>query len=362
MTDTSRLTSEETARYLQQLKLSNIGLQGQQKLKNARVLCVGAGGLGSSLLLYLAGAGVGTIGIIDSDFVELANLSRQILYQTEHVGQGKVHVAKQQLRALNPNVEIDTYDFRFELSNAKELVDKYDIIADCSDNFQTRYLINDTCCLLGKPYVFASISEFEGQCCFFLGYGGPCYRCLFPNFPDHSIPNCTQGGVVGVLPGLLGIIQATEILKWLLQDGKILTNRLLLINVMEMRFREVQLRQNPDCISCVKKEKIANLHRSEGCSDLISGMSPRELRELLESDGDFILVDVRSRQEHSQENIGGMLIPLPELAYRLNELDKTKMIVVYCHSGMRSIQAAGILIRNQFESVKYLVGGMTGWN
>jgi sulfur-carrier protein adenylyltransferase/sulfurtransferase len=349
MTDSTRLTSEETARYLQQLKLSNIGLEGQQKLKNARVLCVGTGGLGSSLLLYLAGAGVGTIGIIDSDFVELANLPRQILYQTEHVGQSKVHIAKQQLMALNPNVKIETYAFRFDLINAEELVGKYDIIADCSDNFQTRYLVNDTCCYLGKPYVFASISKFEGQCCFFLGNRGPCYRCLFPNFPDDYIPNCTQGGVVGVLPGLLGIIQATEILKWLLQDGKLLNNRLLLINIMEMKFREIQLQQNPDCVTCIRKEKITNLYHPEVCSDLISDMSSSELRELLESNSDFILLDVRSRQEHGQENIGGILIPLPELEYRLNELNKAKMIVDYCHSGMRSIQAAKILIRNQFK-------------
>lgn len=245
------ITPEEISRYSQQLKLPDVGLVGQAKLKNARVLCIGAGGLGSSLLLYLAAAGVGTIGIVDDDSVELSNLQRQVLYQTEHVGQKKAIIAKQQLMALNPHLNIDAYTERFHLENAAALINSYDIIADCSDNFPTRYLINDIRFSLKKPYVFASISQYKGQCSFFVAEKGPCFRCLFPSIsPLEMIPNCSEAGVLGVLPGLLGIIQATEILKWILKNSETMLGELLMIDILKMDFQKFHLSKNPKCRTC----------------------------------------------------------------------------------------------------------------
>lgn len=254
------LTGEERLRYAQQLNLSEIGTAGQQKLKSARVLCVGAGGLGSPLLLYLAAAGVGTIGIIDADHIELSNLHRQVLYQTADIGMSKAVLAQQQLLALNPQLSIHAYAESLSVSNAHTLIQAYDIVADCTDNFSTRYVINDICYSLNMPWVFASVAQFSGQCSVFLGASSACFRCLFPTIPAHNpFSNCNADGVIGVIPGLLGMIQATEILKWILKIGKLLVNRLLVIDSLNMDFQHYDLVKNPSCRLCMLRESIENL-------------------------------------------------------------------------------------------------------
>jgi molybdopterin/thiamine biosynthesis adenylyltransferase/rhodanese-related sulfurtransferase len=347
-------------RYKQQIKLENIGLLGQQKLKNARVLCIGAGGLAAPLLLYLAGAGVGKIGIIDDDIIQLDNLHRQIIFREHHINQKKVAIAHEQLLNLNHDITIKTYPEKFLLENAKSIVSQYDVVADCSDNFFTRYLINDICYELNKPYAYASVQEFNGQCTFFLGKKSACLRCLFPYIPSlHSIPNCESAGVLGVLPGLLGIIQATEIIKWILGIGDTLTERLLTVNALTMHFQDYFFAQNPECELCKKHLSLEKLSRPEQCKvvDISHSISIRELRSKLKNENIFLL-DVRNEAEHKQKNIGGKLIPLPELKYRMKELDKDKEIVIYCKSGVRSQKAWELLIENGFTQVKYLRDGL----
>lgn len=254
------LTLDEINRYTQQLKLEPIGLDGQLKLKNARVLCIGAGGLGSSVLLHLAATGVGTIGIIDNDIIELSNLQRQILYQNSHIGYQKALVAQQQLLNINPHIKVNTHTERFDIKNASELVLQYDIMVDCSDNFSTKYLINDICYHLHKPYVFASIHQYEGQCSLFVSREKPCFRCLYPSIPTMNMaPHCGEGGVLGVVPGLLGVIQATEIIKWILKIGNTLSGHLLSINILTMQFRTFEISQNPECLLCVLHQPLESL-------------------------------------------------------------------------------------------------------
>jgi len=259
------LTPDEFTRYSQQLKLDHIGLEGQLNLKKASVLCIGAGGLGSSVLLHLASAGIGTIGIIDNDAVELSNLQRQILYMTSHIGFKKATIAKQQLAALNPSIDIHAYTERFNINNASELIKQYDIIADCSDNFATRYLINDVCYYHNKPYVYAGVHQFKGQCSLFQGQKTPCFRCLYSSIPmQYSVPNCSDGGVLGVLPGLLGVIQATEIIKWLLTIGHSLAGHLLSIDSLDMQFLTYKIIQNTECALCVLNEPLELLTQPAG--------------------------------------------------------------------------------------------------
>ncbi len=361
------LTSHERERYAQQIKLSNIGLEGQTKLKGAKVLCIGAGGLGTPLLSYLVAAGVGTLGIVDDDVVELSNLHRQILYHDHHVGTRKVESMRQQLLSMNPNLNIEIYSSRFNLINAADLIQSYDIVADCSDNFSTRYLINASCFRIGKPYVFASISQFQGKCSTFLGRQGPCFQCLFPKPPeDDAIQNCEESGVLGVLPGLLGVIQATEIMKWILQQGDLLVGRVLVVDILPMQFREFQLQQHPDCDLCVHyrmmglfKNRDAFLRSSINMNEYT--ISVRELDQALKNNEEIQLIDVRTAEKHQAFNIGGKLIPLDELNGRLNELDPNKKIVTYCTSGGRSMRALQILLEAGFTSVKSLDGGMTAW-
>jgi len=348
------LTSDEINRYSAQLKLDQIGLNGQRHLKNARVLCVGAGGLGSPLLLYLAAAGVGTIGIIDADSVELSNLQRQILYQHRQVGQQKTLVAKKQLKKLNPYIKIITYNQRINQQNAKAIITEYDILADCTDNFPSKYLLHDHCFYLNKPYVFASVSQYAGQCSVFLGQQGPCLRCLFPKQPS-LMQDCSQTGVLGVLPGLFGIIQATEVIKLILKLGNLLVSRLLMIDILAMKFREYQITQNPDCECCVKN----NFHRIKEMPH--HTISAQELQQRLTDQQDIFLLDVRSPEEHQHYNFGGTLIPLSELPHRLAELNPNQTIVVYCHSGVRSLHAVQLLLRAQFKSVMNLEGGVVAW-
>jgi adenylyltransferase/sulfurtransferase len=355
------LTLDEMNRYAQQLKLDSIGLEGQLKLKNARVLCVGAGGLGSSLLLYLAAAGIGTIGIVDDEVIELSNLHRQILYQHSHIGNKKAIIAKQQLSLLNPSIDIYAYSERINLNNISELISQYDIVADCSDNFVTRYLINDACFYQNKPYVFASISEFTGQCSLFLGKQSPCFRCLFPYKPIMStVLDCNAGGVLGVLPGLFGVIQATEIIKWILKLGDTLAGYLLVVDILKMQFRKFHLTQSPECLCCVLQQPLAVVTQSETCSNG-HAISAKELCKKLEAQENILLLDVRTLKEHQTFNLGGILIPLAELSCRLVELDADQPIIVYCQSGKRSIQAVNVLMEANFNQVSYLQGGISAW-
>jgi molybdopterin/thiamine biosynthesis adenylyltransferase/rhodanese-related sulfurtransferase len=358
------LSTDELTRYAQQIKLDSIGLIGQEKLKNAKVLCVGLGGLGSPLLLYLAAAGVGTLGLIDDDKVELSNLQRQILYDSTQVGQEKTVAASAQLLALNPNLHVNTYTEKLSLSNATQLIGEYDLIADGSDNFYTRYLLHDVCFELKKPYVYASASQFQGYCSIF--NGSPCFRCVFPTPPAaHLIPNCSAGGVLGVLPGLLGMIQATEIIKWILNIGTALEKRLLMVDVLDMRFKEIQLTQNPDCALCVKHHDFNELTRPTTCDPAFDfedyAITAEALPAFLQG-SQVCFIDVRTEEEHQAQNMGGRCIPLAALPHRLNELDKHQSIVLYCQSGKRSLVALKLLLEAGFSSIKYLDGQLVWEN
>lgn len=355
------LSADEIIRYAQQIKLSEIGLEGQKKLKQARVLCIGLGGLGSPLLLYLAAAGVGKLGIIDHDQVELTNLHRQILYRTQDLNQSKAILAKQHLLALNPDIEVQAYPQKLTQNNVEALINQYDIIADGSDNFMTRYLIHDSCFKFNKPYVYASAGQFQGYCALFHANSeSPCLHCLFPKTTSDINVNCATDGVLGVLPGLLGILQATEIIKWIVKLGTGLAKRLLTVNLLTMSFKEIHLRKNPDCQLCVYREfvhePIPDIVSAETISLKDYAISAQQLIHLLQKNNTS-LVDVRSAAEHTDKNIGGQLIPLIELPDRLNELNLKHTIILYCHSGNRSLAAVKLLLAAGFTSVKYLQNG-----
>jgi sulfur-carrier protein adenylyltransferase/sulfurtransferase len=357
------LSADELIRYSQQIKLDEIRILGQEKLKNARVLCVGLGGLGSPLLLYLAAAGIGTLGIVDDDIVELSNLQRQILYRSSQVAHQKTVAAKAALLALNPSIQVNTYSEKLTENNAAKLISQYDIIADGSDNFYTRYLIHDVCFELDKPYVYASASQFQGYCSIFYGSKGPCFRCLFPMPPSSdTIPNCNTAGVLGVLPGMLGIIQAAEIIKWILKIGNSLAKRLLMVDLLKMTFKEIRLSQNPDCKLCVQHQSLSKLANPLNCQRHMNlkkhSITSVQLFELLQQNSHITLIDVRTPKEHQTQNIGGRLFPLTELPHRVNELDPNHNIILYCHSGKRSILALNIFLEAGFTSVKYLIGGI----
>jgi sulfur-carrier protein adenylyltransferase/sulfurtransferase len=358
------LKEDELIRYSQQINLDEIDVTGQEKLKNARVLCIGIGGLGSPLLFYLAAAGVGTLGIVDDDMVELSNLQRQILYSTNQISTPKVSSAKETLLDLNPAINVNTYYEKLSIENANKLIDQYDIIVDGTDNFYSRNLIHDTCFKLEKPYVYASANQFKGYCSIFSGKNNPCFRCLFPTPPnDNSIPNCNEGGVIGVLPGILGVIQATEVIKWILQIGKSLEKRLLIIDLLNMSFKEISISKNPDCKLCVHHEPFSMPDNSSTCENNINlkkyGITSEQMTFFLQQNSDAILIDVRSKKEHDLQNIGGELFPLAELPNRLHALDPKKPIVLYCHSGQRSISALKILLEKKFLFVRYLFNGLT---
>jgi adenylyltransferase/sulfurtransferase len=358
------LSSDELLRYSRQINLMELGVSGQEKLKNARVLCVGLGGLGSSLLLYLAASGIGRIGLVDFDTIELSNLQRQVLYRQANVTFSKATAAAAQILALNSTIQVDAYNEQLTEKNAVQLISQYDIVADCSDNFYTNYLIHDVCFLQKKPYVYASVSQFQGYCSLFHGKAGPCLRCLFPTPPDPKlIPSCNIGGVLGVVPGLLGTIQATEIIKWLVGIGRSLENRLLIADLLQMTFREILLVQNPGCQLCLQNQPVHKLHypsRSSHCFTRAHySITPKEMQRLLKNRL-VTLVDVRSTEEHEAHNIGGKLIPLPELTERINELNSKHVIILYCQSGQRSVMALNILLEAGFSSIKYLRGGLNG--
>ena len=352
----SIFAEDELIRYTQQIKLSEIGVSGQKQLNNARVLCVGLGGLGSPLLLYLAAAGIGTLGIVDGDVVELSNLQRQILYRSTHVGQQKAIAAKEQLIALNPSLRINAYCAQLSAQHVTELINQYDIIVDGSDNFYTRYLLHDTCFELEKPYVYASATQYRGYCSLFYGKQGPCLRCLFPTPPNSDlIPSC-DAGVLGVVPGILGILQATEVIKWVLKLGNPLHKRLLIIDLLRMNFKEIQLAKDTHCQLCAHQRPPAPICEKQ--TNLKNyAITAQELSGLLQQDN-TILIDVRTLNEHQTHNIGGKLLPLDELPYRLAELNQSHTIILYCQSGKRSMAAVKLLLEAGFSSVKYLINGL----
>jgi adenylyltransferase/sulfurtransferase len=363
------LTTRDLQRFSRHLLLPEVGEQGQRRLKNARILCVGAGGLGSPAALYLAAAGVGTIGIVDFDVVDFSNLQRQIIHGTADVGRSKLVSAKARLQELNPDVRVETIDAPFKAANAREIVDGWDVVLDGTDNFAARYIVNDACVLYGKPNAWGSIFRFEGQASVFAVPGGPCYRCLHPEPPPPGlVPSCAEAGVLGVLPGIIGTIQATEALKLVLGVGEPLVGRFLMFDALKMRFREIKLARDPDCPICGDRPTIKELFDyEEYCTS--APPSPRaadvtvgELKSLMDSGRAPVLVDGREPFEAELCSIpGGKLIPLGELPRRLGELDRAAEVVVYCKSGARSARAVSIMREKGFANARNLMGGILAW-
>ncbi len=348
-------------------------MEGQQKLKAARVLCIGAGGLGSPLALYLAAAGVGTLGLVDFDVVDFTNLQRQIIHTTADVGRAKLDSATEKLNAINPYVNVRKFETRLTSENALDIFREFDIIADGTDNFPTRYLVNDACVLSGRPNVYASIFRFEGQASVFATEEGPCYRCLYPEPPPPGlVPSCAEGGVLGILPGLLGVIQATEVIKLILGKGEPLVGRLLLVDAIAMRFRELRLRKNPDCPVCGTHPTVTKLIDYQQFCGIRGEEAPvestnlpeiqvEELKQKLDAGEDVFVLDVREPHEYQICNIGGHLIPLNDLPKRINELDSSREIVAHCKMGGRSAKAVEFLRQSGFKKVRNLTGGILAW-
>lgn len=363
------LSNEELKRYGRHITMPEVGLEGQKKLKASRVLIVGAGGLGSPVGLYLAAAGVGQLGIVDFDAVDESNLQRQILYSTNDVGRMKVESAKETIQSVNPHVQVETYQTQLSSGNAMEIIKQYDVVVDGTDNFPTRYLVNDACVLLKKPNVYGSIFRFEGQASVFSTAAGPCYRCLYSEPPPPGlVPNCADAGVLGVLPGIIGTIQAVETLKILMGIGSTLVGRLLLFDALAMHFREMKLRKNPDCPICGTHPTINQLIDYESfCGINVvpaddEEVSVEELKAKRDRGVDLFLLDVREPHEYRIANLNGYLVPLNELPNRIKELDPSKQIIVYCHHGMRSARAVDFLRQSGFTDVKNLAGGIDQWS
>jgi len=367
------LNNDEILRYSRHVIMPEVGIEGQLKLKRARVLCVGAGGLGSPLTLYLAAAGVGTLGIVDFDVVDFTNLQRQVIHGTSDVGRKKLDSAEDTLREINPNVEIRKFETRLTSANALEIFREFDIIADGTDNFPTRYLVNDACVLSGKPNVYGSIFRFEGQASVFAAKDGPCYRCLYPEPPPPGmVPSCAEGGVLGILPGLIGVIQATETIKLILGSGEPLIGRLLMVDALGMRFRELKLRKNLDCPVCganptVKKlidyNQFCGIRGEEAAAPTsMTDISVEELKQRLDRGDNLFVLDVREPHEYQICNLGGYLIPLNDLPKRVNELDSSREIVVHCKMGGRSAKAVAFLQQAGFKKVTNVAGGITAWS
>jgi adenylyltransferase/sulfurtransferase len=387
--DLPKLSNDEISRYSRHLILPEVGMEGQQKLKAAKVLCVGTGGLGAPLALYLAAAGVGTIGLVDFDTVDASNLQRQIIHSTATVGKLKVDSAEIMLKGLNPYTNVVKHNTMLTSANALEIFRDYDIIADGTDNFQTRYLVNDACVLTGKPNVYGSIFRFEGQASVFATEDAPCYRCLYPEPPPPGlVPSCAEGGVLGILPGLVGVIQATEVIKLILGIGESLAGRLLLIDALTMKFRTLKLRKNPDCPVCGTHPTVTALidydqfcgiqkpatvgplevERDKAVADVpvvdgIPQIAVQELKRRLDAHEDVFVLDVREPHEVKIVNIGAPLIPLGQLANRVGELEaeRNRNIVIHCKSGARSQKAALILKNAGFTHVENLAGGILAW-
>jgi adenylyltransferase/sulfurtransferase len=366
------LSNDEILRYSRHLIMPEVGMEGQQKLKAAKVLCIGAGGLGSPLALYLTAAGVGTLGIVDFDVVDYTNLQRQIIHTTNDVGRKKLDSAADKLTAINPFLNLRTFDMKLTSANALDLFREFDIVADGTDNFPTRYLVNDACVLTGKPNVYGSIFRFEGQASVFATEDGPCYRCLYPEPPPPGlVPSCAEGGVLGILPGLVGVIQATETIKLILGQGDSLAGRLLLVDALGMKFRELKLRKNPDCPVCGTHRTITELidydqfcgirGQEEPAGNDIPSISVEELKKKLDAKADVFILDVREPHEYQICNLKGYLIPVGDLPKRVNELDSSREIVAHCKMGGRSAKAVNFLRRTGFTKVYNLTGGILAW-
>lgn len=394
------LSKDELTRYSRHILLPEIGMQGQELLKSSSVLIVGAGGLGSPLAMYLAAAGVGRLGLVDFDTVDMTNLHRQVMYGSSDVGTKKLDAAVRRLQDLNTLIQIERHDVRLSSDNAIEIIERYDMVADGTDNFPTRYLVNDACILTGKPNVYASIFRFDGQVSVYASKDGPCYRCVYPEPPPPGlVPSCAEGGVLGVLPGIIGSIQAAEVLKMICGIGDPLIGRLLLFDALEMQFQTLQVQRDPDCAACGKaptltelidyeefcagptkettesditeEEMTANTTRSVGeklfstfSRSRIPEMNTYDLKERLNNGSDLFVLDVRTPVEFEMTNIGGTLIPLPELQSRLHELDeyKDREIVVICRSGARSGSAVAMMQQAGFQKVLNLKGGLLAWS
>jgi molybdopterin/thiamine biosynthesis adenylyltransferase/rhodanese-related sulfurtransferase len=370
----AQLSKEEIMRYSRHLIMPEVGMEGQLKIKQAKVLCIGTGGLGAPLGLYLAAAGVGRLGLVDFDVVDSTNLQRQVLFGSTDVGKPKTQAAANRLRDLNPDIRIDTYDTQLTSANAFELFKDYDIIVDGTDNFPTRYLVNDASVMMGKRNVYGSIFRFEGQITVFGAPDGPCYRCLYPEPPPPGlVPSCAEGGVLGVLPGIVGTIQAAEALKLIIGKGDPLIGRLLLFDALAMKFRELKLRKNPDCPVCgthptltqlIDYAEFCGIRGEEAPSTVtnIPEITARELKARLDHGDDIYVLDVREPHEYQICNLQGHLIPLGELPQRVHELDSSREIVAHCKSGKRSAQAVEFLRGAGFKKVQNLKGGILAWS
>ncbi len=384
-----KLSNDEISRYSRHLILPEVGMEGQQKLKAARVLCVGTGGLGAPLALYLAAAGVGTLGLVDFDTVDASNLQRQIIHSTATVGKLKVDSAEIMLHGLNPYLNVVKHNTMLTSANALEIFKDYDVIADGTDNFQTRYLVNDACVLLDKPNAYGSIFRFEGQASVFATKEGPCYRCLYPEPPPPGlVPSCAEGGVLGILPGLVGVVQATEVIKLILGIGDSLVGRLLLVDALGMSFRTLKLRKNPECPVCGSNPTVTELidydqfcgvpkpagtgpleaAHDQAVGDLpvvdgIPQIGVKELKRRMDAAEDFFLLDVREPHEYPIANLGAPLIPVGDLERRIGELEpqKNREVIVHCRSGARSQKAALALKKAGFTNVTNLTGGILAW-
>ena len=366
------LSNEEVQRYSRHLIMPEVGMEGQLKLKAARVLCIGAGGLGSPVAMYLAAAGVGTLGMVDFDVVDFSNLQRQILHGTPDVGRPKLESAKDRIHAINPAVHVEAHDMAVSSQNALSLFEPYDIVIDGTDNFPTRYLVNDACVLLGKPNAYGSIFRFEGQASVFATKDGPCYRCLYPEPPPPGlVPSCAEGGVLGVLPGIIGTIQATEAIKLIIGVGEPLIGRFLIFDALRMRFRELKLRRDPDCPVCgdhptvrelIDYEQFCGVGPAAPAPAAADEMTVVELKRRFDAGDDVFLLDVREPQEYQICAIpGSTLIPLGDLPSRMSELEGQRNIVAQCKSGVRSAKAIALLRDAGFGDAINLKGGILAW-
>ncbi len=368
------LSKEEILRYSRHLIMPEVGMEGQLKLKQAKVLLIGTGGLGAPLGLYLAAAGVGRLGLVDFDVVDFTNLQRQVTFGSSDVGRAKTEAARERLANLNPDIRIEPFETKLTSENALELFKDFDIIVDGTDNFPTRYLVNDACVLLGKPNVYGSIFRFEGQVSVFGAPGGPCYRCLYPEPPPPGlVPSCAEGGVLGVLPGIVGSIQAMETIKLILGRGENLIGRLLLFDALAMKFREMKLRKNANCPMCGQHRTITELidyyefcgirgEEAPAPNLQVPEITPRELKSRLDRGEDLYILDVREPHEYQICNLRGHLIPLGELPRRVHELDSSREIVAHCRSGKRSAEAVDFLKKAGFRKIWNLKGGILAWS
>ena len=374
---TIEFSNDEIARYSRHLIMPEVTLEGQRRLKAAKVLCIGTGGLGSPIALYLAAAGIGTIGLVDFDIVDFSNLQRQILHGTKDVGRKKLNSARDRIKEVNPNVQVVLHDAMFRSDNAMEIAEPYDIVIDGTDNFPTRYLSNDVCVFLKKPNVYGSIFRFEGQCTVFAPHlGGPCYRCLYPEPPPPGmVPSCAEGGVLGVLPGIVGVMQAIEAVKLIVGIGEPLIGRLVHFDALKMRFREFKVRKDPGCPVCSENPTITELidydqfcgipqaQAEEDAEPPVPVMTVEELKARIESGSPFVLLDVRERFEWDIARLdGARLIPLGELHSRMSELDSADEIVIHCKSGVRSAKALRQLQKAGFSKLYNVDGGILAWS